>query len=201
MEAKRLATVTLLVTIGTAPLALTWARPARRAVLLSRDQRDLYAALLDLYVPGFRKFNGTNPAFINLANATAPLDVGHELKENKECLSGIIFDNPKQTSRQVHALDADLVSGRDIRLVDSAEQSAILGAITHDMSATTSGQLTLEANLLQLSEIALDKAHGFAAIRYTFSCGQLCGKGGVVIFEKSGDGWREAHRQCAGWIS
>jgi hypothetical protein len=201
MEAKQLAAVVLLVTVGVTPLALTWAKPARRAVLMTKDERDLYAALLDLYVPDFRKLTGTNPPFINLANTTTPLDVSREVKENKECLRRIILDDPKRTIRQVHALDADLVSGRDLRLVDSTQQSAILGAISHGRSATTSGQLTLEANLLQLSEIALDKTHGFAAIRYTFSCGNVCGRGGIVIFEKSGDEWRESDRQCVGWIS
>ena len=200
MEAKQLAAVVLLVTVGTTPLALTWAKPARRAVLMTKDERDLYAALLDLYVPVFRKLTGT-PPFINLANATTPLDVGREVKENKECLRRIILNDLKRTIRQVHALDANLVSGQDLRLVDSTQQSAILGAISHGMSATTSGQLTLEANLLQLSEIALDKTHGFAAIRYTFSCGNVCGRGGIVIFEKSGDEWRESDRQCVGWIS
>lgn len=156
MEAKQLAAVVLLVTVGTTPLTLTWAKPARRAVLMTKDERDLYSALLDLYVPAFRKLTGTNPPFINLANATTPLDVSREVKENKECLKRIILDDPKRTIRQVHALDADLVSGRDLRLVDSTQRSAILKAIGHGMSATTSGQLTLEANLLQLSEIALE---------------------------------------------
>jgi hypothetical protein len=201
MEAKQIVALIVLVIVGTTPLVLTWARPARRAVLMTKDERDLYAALLNLYVPALREVTGTKPALINLANATTPLDVGREVKKNKECLGRIILDDPKRTIRQVHALDAALVSGRDLRLVDSTQQSAILGAIGHGMSATSSGQLTLEANLLQLSEIALDKTHGFAAIRYTFSCGNVCGRGGIVIFEKSGDEWRESHRQCVGWIS
>jgi hypothetical protein len=176
-------------------------RAGRRAVSLTKDQRDLYVALLDQYVSTFKRFAGANPEFINLVDTTVPLDLADDLKEDKGCFSGITFDNLKGARKETHKLDTIFESWRESKLVDDAQQAAIRQAITQGMSATTVGQLTLQANLLQVSEIAFDKDHRFAAIRYTFSCGALCGKGGVVIFETFADGWRNANRPCAGWIS
>jgi hypothetical protein len=168
---------------------------------LTKDQRDLYAAFLDNYVSTLNKFTGASPAVTNLADTTAPLDLANDLKENKECFSGITFDNLKGTRKETHKLDTAFESGRDLRLVDEAQQTAIREAITHGMSTTNIGQLTLQANLLQVSEMAFDKDDRFAAIRYTFSCGVVCGKGGVVVFERIGGAWRDAQRPCVGWIS
>jgi hypothetical protein len=168
---------------------------------LTEDERDLYAAFLDLYVPALKKFTGTNPAIINLVNTTAPLDLGHELKENKDCFSGIAFDKRDKARNQLHTFDARLVSGREVRLVDLTQQSAIRNAITHGVPTTIVGNTALETNFLQLSEIAFDSTHQYAMIRYTFSCGNICAQGGVVVFAKARNRWRDDHRPCIGWIS
>ena len=176
-------------------------QPGRHAVPLTNEQRDVYAAVLNQYVSGLKKFAGGATESINLADTTVPLDLANELNHNKDCFSGITFDNLKSARKETHKVDATFESGRDLRLVNDAQQAALRRAITHGMSTTTVGNITLQTNLLQVSEIAFDKDHRFAAIRYTFSCGALCGKGGVVVFEKIGDAWRDANRPCAGWIS
>ena len=201
MKGNGLAAVQLLAMIGAASLAVSWAEPARLAVPLTPDQRDLYAAFLDLHVSAFKKFAGSSPALINLATTITPLDLGHQLKENKGCLSGITFDRLNPARKQILTLDSTLVSGRELRLVDSVEQSAIREAIIHNAPRAIVGNTTLDANLVQLSEIAFDKTRRFAVISYAFSCGNLCGEGRMVVFEKSGNGWKEADRSCIGWIS
>ena len=178
-------------------------RSGNRAVPLTRNERDVYAAFLNQYVSTFKKYAAANPDFINLADTTEPLDLTNDLNEekNKECFGGISFTSVRGAGKDIHKLETSLTSERDLRLVNKAEQAAIRQAITHGLSATTVGKITLQANVLQLSEIAFDNAQRFAAIRYTFTCGTLCGKGGVVIFEKLADGWRDANRPCAEWIS
>jgi hypothetical protein len=183
----------LVVTIWAGCLAVVSAKTARPAVSLSKDQRDLYAAFLDKYIPALMD-TANKPAFINLSNATAVFDVRRELKENGHCFDGLAFSGVR---KQVHTLDASLFPRRDIRIIGSTQQAAVRAALIHGSPSAIDG---LNANLLQVSEIAFDAMHRFAAIRYTFSCGNVCGRGGVVIFEKKGDTWNES-RGCVGWIS
>lgn len=201
MGVKRCIAALLFIAIGAVPLAFTWASASPSVVPLTTDARDVYAAFLDVYVPALKRSAGSNPAFVNLANTTAPLDLAAELKEDKDCFHGMTFENIKRARKQVHTLDLALVSRQDIKLVNSMQVSAIRQAITHGVPAATAGEMRLEANLLEISEIAFDTTRRFAAIRYGFSCGQLCGEGGTVIFDKTADGWRDSHRGCLGWIA
>lgn len=191
----------LFIAIGAIPLASNWANAYPRVVPLTPDARDVYATFLDVYVPTLKRSAGSNPAFVNVADRTAPLDLGSELREDKDCFLGITFENGERMRKHVHTLDLALAVRQDIRLVNSGQASAIRQAITHGVPAVISGKVRLEANLLEISEIAFDATGRFAAIRYGFLCGQLCGSGGTVIFEKSADGWRDSRRLCLGWIA
>jgi hypothetical protein len=201
METKRFGAAMLFIAIGVIPMASNWTTAYPNVVPLTAEARDVYAAFLDLYVPTLKRSAGGDPAFVNVANRTAPLDLVSELREDNDCFHGITFENAQRVRKQVHTLDLALPARQDISLVNSAQASAIRQAITHGVPTVISGRARLEANLLEVSEIAFDATGRFAAIRYGFLCGQLCGEGGTVIFEKRADGWRDSHRLCLGWIA
>jgi hypothetical protein len=99
------------------------------------------------------------------------------------------------------------MTGRNLKLVDLEQQVSTVRK--NDPSITIrSGeavQYAVEAafasGLLQLSEIAFDRARQYAVLEFSFSCGMLCGHGGTLVFKKVDDRWRAANRRCSSWIS
>jgi hypothetical protein len=61
--------------------------------------------------------------------------------------------------------------------------------------------VAFSSGLFSMSEIAFDKEHHFAAVRYSFWCGPLCGHGRTLVFENVNGEWRNANRNCGYWIS
>jgi hypothetical protein len=55
--------------------------------------------------------------------------------------------------------------------------------------------------LFSMSEIAFDKEHHFGVVSYFFRCGSLCGNGSTIVFEKVDGVWKNANRNCGGWVS
>lgn len=58
-----------------------------------------------------------------------------------------------------------------------------------------------DTGLFSISEIAFDKEHRHAAVKYGLYCGFLCGHGKTLIFEKVGANWRKRDSNCGGWTS
>jgi hypothetical protein len=56
-------------------------------------------------------------------------------------------------------------------------------------------------SLLELSEIAFNESRTLAVMSYSFSCGFTCGHGGVLVFEKTAQGWKRANRSCSTWMA
>jgi hypothetical protein len=54
--------------------------------------------------------------------------------------------------------------------------------------------------LFSMSEIAFDKEHRFAAVRYSFFGGSLCDHGSTLVFENVNEEWRKV-RSCGGSVS
>ena len=96
-----------------------------------------------------------------------------------------------------------------IRLVDPTPQSAIIKQGDPGLPLLTQGAALQDAvkqafasGMLSLSEIAFDKQHRRAVMSYSFTCGSLCGHGGVEVFVRTSDGgWKSANRKCGSWIS
>jgi hypothetical protein len=55
--------------------------------------------------------------------------------------------------------------------------------------------------LFFLSEIAFDREHMHALVRFSFVCGSLCGSGATTLFEKVGSQWKRTDRTCGSWVS
>ncbi len=87
----------------------------------------------------------------------------------QDCLRGLNLQ-----AREVHSTQFDE------RLIDGLSLT-----LTEKRNAT-----------LTLSEIAFDPAHRYAALRYTFWCGRLCGEGMTLVFEKANGTWRQIDRHC-----
>jgi hypothetical protein len=55
-----------------------------------------------------------------------------------------------------------------------------------------------ELNFLVLSEIAFDKKHQFAVVKYLLMCGEHCASGVTLVMEKVDGKWTESSRRpCA----
>jgi hypothetical protein len=197
---KHLASVLLLLIIGIESGTSSCERGALSKIPLTADQVEVYARFLEQYGPTLKSLTGQDPHFINLANTTEPLELADDLNKNSGCFGEIDFENLAEARKRVHLLESTIASSSDIKLVDSAQQAAIRSALRNGTAATADNQ-TFETNLLIMSEIVIDKTHRFAAMRFSFSCGNLCGQGGVLIFEKIDQRWRSSNRICGGWIS
>ena len=55
--------------------------------------------------------------------------------------------------------------------------------------------------LFTLSAVAFDDSGTIAAFNYAFTCGGLCGNGGVALMTKTAKGWVRSKHNCGGWIS
>src|SRR5262249_49361036 len=54
--------------------------------------------------------------------------------------------------------------------------------------------------MLTLSMVKFDTTKRFAIVEYTFECGEKCGHGGVMLFEKVDGKWQKK-KNCPIWIS
>ncbi len=57
-----------------------------------------------------------------------------------------------------------------------------------------------KSGILRMSEILFDSTHHLAALRYSYHCGGLCGRGGTVVFVNDNGKWQDAGRDCFKWI-
>jgi hypothetical protein len=94
-----------------------------------------------------------------------------------------------------------------MKLVDPRVQSGIVrsndpsNTIRDGKPVKDAVEAAFASGLFSMSEIAFDKEHHFAVVRYSFWCGSLCGHGSTLVFEKVNGEWRNANRLCGGWIS
>jgi hypothetical protein len=176
--------------------------PAKSTAPLSADEVAIYRAVLRHYVP-------QGAASLNVSEATYPLDpinsMNHLSKE--ECLKGIELANLDETAHSFHDLTPEILSGKNMRLVDSSKQRKIVMANDPDKTmreGKSVGNAVSDAfstALFSMSEIAFDKQHRYAVVSYRFWCGSLCGNGSTLVFENFGGEWRKTDRICGGWVS
>jgi hypothetical protein len=169
---------------------------------LSADEVAIYKAVL-------RTYSGDKDVNLNVAVTTYPLDPNAPNTgfERSECLNGVQLENLSSASSSYHELPADVLPFKGMRLVDPKKQARIVHS--NDPSATIrKGEPVKDAvvaafstGLFSMSEIAFDKEHHFAAVRYSFWCGVLCAHGRTLVFENVNGEWRNANRNCANWIS
>lgn len=197
-----LALSVITVTFSLPPTCWSEDKPFKSTAPLSADAIAVYKAVLQQYA---RKEIET----LNVSATTFPLDPASPMTglSRDQCLQGIELDDLSTVSRYFHDLTPDVLPGNNMKLVDSDKQTKLIqkndpakpmriGESVH--SAVRSAFVT---GLFAMSEIAFDKGHRYAAVRYSFWCGGLCGHGSTLILEKIDGRWKKTNRNCGGWIS
>ncbi len=165
---------------------------------MTEDQLTVYRSFLDLF---------SSLPWHNLANRTAPFDL-RGVSEDNACLRGIEFENLRMSRRTIHAFSPEITKGRELKLVDPLEQAKILQRedVSPDgqkgQSKEESDRIMSKFGFLELSEIAFDKKHQFAVLRFRFFCGSRCKTSETLVMEKVGNEWsNKTRRACAAFIN
>jgi hypothetical protein len=201
---KRLSFVFAVILVLAQPYCVTGSddnKPAKSTTPLSAYEMAVYKAAL-------RTYSKDKDAKLNVSAKTYPLDASAPTTgfDRPECLNGVQLDNLSAVSHSYHELPPEVLPSKAMRIVDPKTHARIVRA--NDPSNTIrKGEPVKDAveaafatGLFSMSEIAFDKEHHFAAVRYSFWCGSLCGHGSTLIFEKVNGEWRNA-RNCGGWVS
>jgi hypothetical protein len=185
------------------PLATTSdnSKPVKSTAPLSADEVAVYKAILQTY----SKDKGTG---LNISANTYPLDPTASTAGfgQPECLNGIQLDNLSTLSHSYHELSPEILPSKAMKLVDPKTHARVVrsndpsNTIKKGKPVKDAVEAAFATGLFSMSEIAFDKEHHFAAVRYSFWCGSLCGHGSTMIFEKVNGEWRKV-RDCGGWIS
>ena len=175
-------------------------KPIKNTTPLGADEVAVYRAVLEE-----RLCRGC--ASLNVSNVTYLLDLTSDKNGmNCDCLQDIYLED-SSAFHSFHELTAEILPGGNSALVDPAKQAKIVRANDPDRTMRM-GKTADEAvnnafatGLFSLSEIAFDRSHHYAIVRYGFWCGSLCGSGATLVLEKTGDQWKVTDRKCGGWIS
>ena len=140
---------------------------------LSEERIGVYRAFLDRFA---------SLHFRDLANLTIPLDF-KGFAEGRPCLRGIDLEGSSEPFRTTHTLGTEITNGRELRLIDPAD----------DRNPSSS-----KTQYLTLSEIAFDTQHRFAVLKYLLVCGPHCVSGATLVMEKMATKWAvSSRRPCA----
>ena len=184
--------------------ALTADKPTKAMTPLSADEVAVYRAVL------LQQYGGSaDSSPLNVSIRTYPLDPESPMSSLKgpDCLKGIQLENLSVVAHSFHELPRDVLTGKGMTLVDPKKHSKIVRS--NDPSKTIPKGKSVEnavadafaSGLFSMSEIAFDKERHYAVVSYSFVCGGLCGSGSTIVFEKVNGEWKNARRNCGGWIS
>ena len=174
--------------------------PSKSTTPLGADEIAVYKAVLEQ-----RLSQGWT--WLNVSDVTYLLDLKSDQSGmNCDCLQDLYLED-SSAFHSFHELTADILPGKKTVLVDPARQAQIVRANDPDrtmrMGKTvhTAVRDAEATGLFSLSEIAFDRSHHYAIVRYGFWCGSLCGDGETLVFEKVGGQWKKTDRFCGRWIS
>lgn len=170
--------------------------------ILSADEVAIYRAVLQQYSSG-------ETANLQVSVATYPLSPDSPTSglAAPDCLKGIQLENLSAVSHSFHELPPDVLTGKRMTLVDPKKQGKIVhsndpsNTIRKGKSVENAVNDAFATALFSMSEIAFDKEHHFGVVSYFFRCGSLCGNGSTIVFEKVDGVWKNANRNCGGWVS
>lgn len=172
-------------------------KPVRNANPFSADEVAIYRGVLE-------QWNSNSHGLLNVSDRTFPLD--RDISECS-CLKGIEPQSVVSAAHSFRILTGDVLAGKNVRLVDADKQAVIVhnndpnNSIRDGKSVETAVNVAFSSGLFSVSEIAFDKDKRHALVSYSFVCGELCGSGGVWLFEKVDGVWTRSEHVCGGWIS
>jgi hypothetical protein len=146
---------------------------------LTKDRIAVYRAFIGTYASDV-----TEP--MNLGNRTIPLELP-DADRRGVCLKGIALPDLNPLRSLSRPLSSEVANRSNVRLVDPERQTSTVK--TNDPSRKIRDGESLEdalkgafaSGLLQVSEIAFDRNHRYAVMRwFSFLCGMLCGHGGTM---------------------
>jgi hypothetical protein len=172
------------------------AKPELSIATLSAEKLEVYGDFLDTF---------SSLHFGRLANQTAPLILS-DVPQGSPCIEGIDLEDQEEARRILHRIAPGITEGRNLILVDPIEQARILEqkeseSVRSDASKEdklkTVENISSQYGFLTLSEIAFDKKHQFAVVKYLYFCGSHCKHGGTLVMEKVGTSWSaKTRRPC-----
>jgi hypothetical protein len=165
--------------------------PAKRSTVpLTRDQIAIYKAFLS-------HWQADSETTLNVANETDPFLP--EKDDLQGCMKGF-----SKGSRAIatHQFSNELADDR-IRLLAPAEYKTptMNDLMNQKHNLDDAVHAAVKAGLMSMSEVVFNSDHRLAAFQFSFQCGQLCGTGGTVIYEKRNSHWQRSKRRCVSWIS
>jgi hypothetical protein len=153
---------------------------------LNNEQRAVYVAFLDAIA---------SVGFKNLASTTTAFDPS-DLPRTNPCLKRTPEASfSGASSGGVYIIDASLVVGRNIAIVDPQQQVALKESADRSKTQAPDSKASLDGFLV-LSEIAFDKAHRFALLKYNFICGTHCSTSQTYLMAKTDNQWHVSGRPC-----
>lgn len=159
--------------------------------------RQLTAEQIAVYKTFLEDFLSGSNSSINVSTTTRPFE------PNKDDLQGCLIGFPHASrTKELQQLADSLVNNR-VHFVDPATYKvAQVGDFMRqgeDLDGAV--QSAFDRGLMSLSEVVFDRGHKRAALSFSFQCGQLCGHGGVVIYELRNGQWQRSKRHCGSRIS
>ena len=160
-------------------------KPVLSRAPFSDEQLNVYRGLLDMLSVLHSK---------NLSTVSEPFDFTG-FPETRPCLNGIELEHVSEAQRIIHTFGPEITQGRDLKLVDRHEQTKLLKQrdaspiVPNEKLTEESQQNGSELNFLALSEIAFDKKHQFAVVKYVLRCGEHCGSGATLVMERVDARW------------
>ena len=136
-------------------------KPVKNKEPLSADEIAIYRLVLQQNAP-------QGSEYLNVSARTYPLD-----PPSGECLQGIEFQNSINVSHSFHDLTPNVLSGKNMKLVDLGDQARIVRdndpskQIRKGKSVGSSVHKAFSTALFSLSEIAFDKEGHHAVISYS----------------------------------
>lgn len=199
----------LLLSLVATPIQDDEPKPVLSQDPLTAEQIAVYRAMLADYTKD-------EDGALNIANVTDPFGGGltdPALAEGCPKEGGV---PPKSSPTAiVHRMDPSVALNAKMVLVDPDQQLAIVKkndpqhlvnsaiedhAPVSDNDVEKSVNKAFSTGLFSFSEIIFNKKHTKAILQYSFSCGRLCGNGGMVLLQKVGNHWK-VKKLCGGWVS
>jgi hypothetical protein len=107
----------------------------------------------------------------------------------------------------IHRLSPEMFRREKVQLVDAEQQQSLVTrtdpsrTIREGESVDKAVAMAFSVALLELSEVVFSVGRVFAVMEFSFSCGMLCGHGGTLVFERSGQEWKRSERSCHSYIN